>query len=144
MSRFDKLLRPAAHDDLRKAETAPRRLTEITDDIEAAMKDWSASHEKLAGDVSLDGLRKNSDAWRRGSDNVLKLLKELQGRLDEIADQPLPIGYSHVSKQFLEGAPTNGAMHSGVGSFDAAAALAALEQDQRNRETFNRLNKFGG
>jgi hypothetical protein len=116
MSQFAKLLRPATDEAFREAETALRKLAEVTAETDAAMGE-RGSLKKFAGDAS-------SGADRvRSFGEMLALLKSIHGQIEAIAAAPV----AHVTKQFLEGLEGvhNGAQHTNL---DISAAIADLEK----------------
>ena len=135
-----------------------RALTKIAEELDEAWREWQcADLVKLVRDATeTDGYQKIARAARKGGRqdrlNLLKLqsglgtllgekfrslLREMHEAAEKIANEPLPIGHSTVSKQFMQAAPTNGAQPD-LSRFDVPAALEVVA---RQREVFERGNK---
>jgi hypothetical protein len=139
-----------------------RPLKKIADELQEAWRKYERLDfgKFFRGAIETDGYQKLARAARKGSPqdrrnlatlqremcalpmaNFLKLSAELKAAVDEIADQPLPMGTSSVSKQPLSGplsGPLNGAMHAVLSEVKVRSALdLALEIE--GRENFTKL-----
>lgn len=123
------------------ADAPARSLVKIVDEMQRAARSLYMPAVFAKGRPTLKDIQSEYAVYRRNAAVFKRLLGELHGRVSELMKEPLPIGTSTVSREFLKDTPTNGVMHSGLSGIYLSEALAIVDG---SRAVFNVGNKFGG